>query len=65
MQRTRAVVPPPSGQTTITSKHTRQDIQTAVAFLCMRVREPDTDDYKKNDKGNAIHKKYKRYNTHN
>jgi len=29
------------------SKQTRQDIQTAVAFLCTRVREPDTDDYKK------------------
>ena len=29
------------------SKRTRQDIQTAVAFLCTRVREPDTDDYKK------------------
>ena len=29
------------------SKHTRQDIKTAVAFLCTRVREPDTDDYKK------------------
>ena len=28
-------------------KHTRQDMQTAVAFLCTRVREPDTDDYKK------------------
>jgi len=28
-------------------KHTRQDIQTAVAFLCTRVRDPDTDDYKK------------------
>jgi len=29
------------------SKCTRQDIQTAVAFLCTRVREPDTVDYKK------------------
>jgi len=29
------------------SKCTRQDIQTAVAFLCTRVKEPDTDDYKK------------------
>jgi len=29
------------------SKRTRQDIQTAVAFLCTRVREPNTDDYKK------------------
>jgi len=29
------------------SKRIRQDIQTAVAFLCTRVREPDTDDYKK------------------
>ena len=29
------------------SKCTRQDIQTAVAFLCTRVREPDTNDYKK------------------
>jgi len=28
------------------SKRTRQDIQTAVAFQCTRVREPDTDDYK-------------------
>ena len=28
-------------------KRTRQDIQTAVAFLCTRVRDPDTDDYKK------------------
>jgi len=28
------------------SKRTRQDIQTAVAFLCTRVREPDTDDKK-------------------
>jgi len=28
------------------SKCTRQDIHTAVAFLCTRVREPDTDDYK-------------------
>ena len=25
---------------------TRQDIQTAVAFLCTRVKNPDTDDYK-------------------
>ena len=29
------------------SKFTRQDIQTTVAFLCTRVGEPDTDDYKK------------------
>ena len=29
------------------SKHTRQDIKTTVAFLCTRVREPNTDDYKK------------------
>ena len=28
-------------------KRTRQDIQTAVAFLCTRVKSPDTDDYKK------------------
>jgi len=28
-------------------KRTRQDIQMAVAFLCTRVRDPDTDDYKK------------------
>jgi len=28
-------------------KCTRQDIQTAVAFLCIMVREQDTDDYKK------------------
>ena len=28
-------------------KRTRQDIQTAVAFLCTRVKNPDTDDYKK------------------
>ena len=26
---------------------TRQDIQTAVPFLCTRVKEPDEDDYKK------------------
>jgi hypothetical protein len=26
---------------------TSQDIQTAVAFLCTRVKEPDKDDYKK------------------
>ena len=29
------------------SNHTRQGIQTAVALLCTRVRDPDTDDYKK------------------
>jgi len=29
------------------SKHTRQDIQTAVVFLCNRVREPNTDNYRK------------------
>jgi len=29
------------------SKCTRQDIQTAVAFLCTRVRELGTNDYKK------------------
>ena len=28
-------------------RHTRQDIQTAVTFLCTRVKEPDEDDYKK------------------
>jgi len=28
------------------SKHTRQDMQTAVAFLCTRVRDQDTNDYK-------------------
>jgi len=28
------------------SKCTSQDIQTAVDFLCTRVKEPDTDDYK-------------------
>jgi len=38
MLRTGAVVP---------SSSTRQDIQTTVAFLCTRVREPNTDDYKK------------------
>jgi len=26
---------------------TRQNIQTSVAFLCTRVKNPDTDDYKK------------------
>jgi len=26
---------------------TRKDIQTAVAFLCMRIIKPDIDDYKK------------------
>jgi len=29
------------------SRCTRQDIQTAVAFLCTRVQSPDEDDYKK------------------
>jgi len=29
------------------SKRMRQDIKTAVAFLCTRVREPDNYDYKK------------------
>jgi len=29
------------------SRRSRQDIQTAVAFLCMRVQSPDVDDYKK------------------
>ena len=29
------------------SKRTRQDIKMAVAFLCTRVKQPDTDDYKK------------------
>jgi hypothetical protein len=28
-------------------RRTRQDLQTAVAFLCTRVKEPDEDDYKK------------------
>ena len=28
-------------------KRARPDLQTAVAFLCTRVKEPDTDDYKK------------------
>jgi len=28
-------------------RRTRQDTQTAVAFLCTRVKEPDEDDYKK------------------
>jgi len=28
-------------------KRTQQDIQTVVAFLCTRVKSPDTDDYKK------------------
>jgi len=29
------------------SRRTRQDIQTAVAFLCTRVQAPDKDNYKK------------------
>jgi len=29
------------------SRRTRQDIQTAVTFLCTRVQSPDEDDYKK------------------
>jgi len=29
------------------SRRSRQDIQTAVAFLCTRVQSPDVDDYKK------------------
>ena len=29
------------------SRRSRQDIQTAVAFLCTRVQSPDKDDYKK------------------
>ena len=29
------------------SRRSRQDIQTAVAFLCRRVQSPDVDDYKK------------------
>ena len=28
-------------------RHTRQDIQTAVAFSCTRLKDPETDDYKK------------------
>jgi len=28
-------------------RRTQQDIQTAVAFLCTRVKEPDEDNYKK------------------
>ena len=28
-------------------RRTRQDIQTAIAFLCTRVKSPDEDDYKK------------------
>jgi len=28
-------------------RRTRQDIQTTIAFLCTRVKEPDEDDYKK------------------
>ena len=28
-------------------KHARPDIQTAVSFLCTRVKKPDMDDYKK------------------
>jgi len=28
------------------SRRSRQDIQTAVAFLCTRVQSPDMDDYK-------------------
>jgi len=28
-------------------RRTRQDIQTAMAFLCTRVKNPDKDDYKK------------------
>ena len=28
-------------------KRARPDLQTAVAFLCTRVKSPDTDDYKK------------------
>jgi len=35
------------------SKQTRQDIQMAVAFLCTRVRESDTETTKKTHKGNA------------
>jgi hypothetical protein len=31
----------------LSRRATRPDIQTSVAFLCMRVKEPDTDDYKK------------------
>jgi hypothetical protein len=29
------------------SKRARPDLQTAVAFLCTRVKEPDEEDYKK------------------
>ena len=29
------------------SQRSRQDIQTAVVFLCTRVQSPDMDDYKK------------------
>jgi len=29
------------------SRRSRQDIQTAVVFLCMRVQSPDVDNYKK------------------
>jgi len=28
-------------------RRTQQDIQTAVAFLCIRFKSPDEDDYKK------------------
>jgi len=28
-------------------RRTCQDIQTAVAFMCMRVKSPESDDYKK------------------
>ena len=41
------MVPPSSSQATISKQITRQDIRTAVAFLYTRVREPDTNDYKK------------------
>lgn len=35
-------------------KRVRPDIQTTVAFLSTRVKEPDDDDYKKTDLGDAV-----------
>ena len=43
-------------------RRTQKDIQTAMAFLCTRVKRPNEDNYKKTDKIDTILKRHKTYN---
>ena len=64
-RRTRAVIPSPSGQTTIPKQMYETEHTNSSSLLMYQSKRARHRQLQKADKSNAIHKKYKVYNTNN